>query len=469
MNKNPFLILFGGIFSLMIAIGIGRFAYTPILPLMQEALIFTDAKAGYLASSNYAGYFVGAILTGVLPLKTRSSILRSSLILSIITTCLMGFSHQYIVMLIIRFISGATSAFIFVLASSIVLDKLAAVGKTNWSGYFYAGVGFGIFFSTLFIPNLNRYFMWEGVWIGLAVVSAILAIFVWLWLKEHSPSTMIKKEEQCVNVQLPPIKWLPYLMIAYGLEGLGYIVTGTFIVAIAENASIFSIDAIIVWTFVGLGAIPSCVCLAACAQKWGSVKSLVFSMIVQSVGIALPALWLSQFSLLLSALLFGATFMGITTLATTLVRQMSPVNSSQIIGYLTAIYALGQMIGPTIAGILLSSTQNVAAVLLGAAGAVFIGAIFLVSGIRYERRLKIEKINTFKRKEGDLMPYVNIKITNENVTAAKKAELIKGATQLLVDVLGKNPNTTVVVIDEVDTDNWGVAGETITARRQKGQ
>ncbi len=67
------------------------------------------------------------------------------------------------------------------------------------------------------------------------------------------------------------------------------------------------------------------------------------------------------------------------------------------------------------------------------------------------------------------MPYVNIKITNENVTPEKKAELIKGATQLLVDVLGKNPNTTVVVIDEVDTDNWGVAGETITVRRKNGQ
>jgi 4-oxalocrotonate tautomerase len=72
-------------------------------------------------------------------------------------------------------------------------------------------------------------------------------------------------------------------------------------------------------------------------------------------------------------------------------------------------------------------------------------------------------------KEGILMPYVNIKITNENVTPEKKAELIKGATQLLVDVLGKNPNTTVVVIDEVDTDNWGVAGETITVRRKNGQ
>lgn len=67
------------------------------------------------------------------------------------------------------------------------------------------------------------------------------------------------------------------------------------------------------------------------------------------------------------------------------------------------------------------------------------------------------------------MPYVNIKITNENVTREQKAKLIKGATQLLVDVLDKNPNTTVVVIDEINTDNWGIAGESVTVRRKKGQ
>jgi len=64
------------------------------------------------------------------------------------------------------------------------------------------------------------------------------------------------------------------------------------------------------------------------------------------------------------------------------------------------------------------------------------------------------------------MPYVNIRITREGATVEQKAALIKGATQLLVDVLGKNPVTTVVVIDEVDTDNWGVGGETITVRRK---
>jgi 4-oxalocrotonate tautomerase len=66
------------------------------------------------------------------------------------------------------------------------------------------------------------------------------------------------------------------------------------------------------------------------------------------------------------------------------------------------------------------------------------------------------------------MPYVNIKITREGVTAEQKARLIQGATQLLVDVLGKNPQTTVVVIDEVDTDNWGIGGESVTLRRARG-
>lgn len=66
------------------------------------------------------------------------------------------------------------------------------------------------------------------------------------------------------------------------------------------------------------------------------------------------------------------------------------------------------------------------------------------------------------------MPFVNIKITREGATAEQKAALIHGATRLLVEVLGKNPATTVVVIEEVDTDNWGVGGETITARRSKG-
>jgi 4-oxalocrotonate tautomerase len=67
------------------------------------------------------------------------------------------------------------------------------------------------------------------------------------------------------------------------------------------------------------------------------------------------------------------------------------------------------------------------------------------------------------------MPYVNIRITKDSATPDQKAQLIQGVTQLLVDILGKNPQTTVVVIDEVETDNWGIGGETVTARRRRSQ
>ncbi|KGR92333.1 MFS transporter [Ureibacillus massiliensis 4400831 = CIP 108448 = CCUG 49529] len=386
MNKQPVLLLVGGIFSLMIAMGIGRFAYTPILPLMQNALSFTDALAGFLASSNYAGYLAGAILAGALPLnKHKTHYLRVSLIVSVITTFAMGLSHSYILMLILRLVSGVVSAFIFVLASSIVLDRLARAGKTNWSGFFYSGVGLGIFFSTFFIPSLNSSFGWEGVWIGLAIVSTLLSVFVWRWLND-SISTEVNKKNPVNELPVPPVKWLPWLMIAYGLEGLGYIVTGTFIVSIAQNTSTFHIDSSLVWIVVGFGAIPSCFVWSSLAKKYGFVKSLVLSMILQAIGIALPVFWSTQTSLFISALLFGATFMGITTLATTLVRQMSPTNSSRIIGYLTAIYATGQMIGPTVAGILTSFTQSYNAALIGAASVVFVGALFLISGIRFDKK-----------------------------------------------------------------------------------
>lgn len=388
MKKQSFLFLLGGILSLLIAMGIGRFAYTPILPLMQKDLSFSNSIAGYIASSNYAGYLLGAILAGVIPIKGYRAIsLRISLIISIITTALMGLTYSYFLWYIIRFISGVSSAFVLVLSSGIVLDKLAAINKTSWSGLFYGGVGFGIFLSSLIIPSLNHSFKWEGAWIGLAVVSGILTFFVWIWLNE-TPNDEEMKNKQEIFANVPPTNWLLWLIIAYGLEGLGYIVTGTFIVSIAEKASSFHKGATLVWMMVGLAAIPSCLIWSMLAKKWGFVKSLVFAMALQSLGIMLPAFWISKTSFVISALLFGATFMGITTLATTLGRQMNPSNSSRTIGILTAIYAIGQLIGPSLAGILSSSTHNFNAALIGASSVVFIGAGLLLNGMKFERNLE---------------------------------------------------------------------------------
>jgi predicted MFS family arabinose efflux permease len=266
-----------------------------------------------------------------------------------------------------------------------VLDKLATLNKTSWSGLFYGGVGLGICLSSLFIPSLNHLYQWEGTWIGLAVVSAILSIFVWIWVDEAPNIAELKNKEDNFAV-VPPTKWLLWLIIAYGLEGLGYIVTGTFIVSIAEKTPSFHNDATLVWMMVGLAAIPSCLIWSILAKKWGFVKSLVLAMALQSLGMAMPAFWISKTSFIISALLFGATFMGITTLATTLGRQINPSNSSRTIGILTAIYAIGQLIGPILSGVISSFTHNFNTALIGASSAVLIGAALLVNGIQFERK-----------------------------------------------------------------------------------
>jgi predicted MFS family arabinose efflux permease len=386
LKKQSFLFLIGGILSLIIAMGIGRFAYTPILPLMQKDLSFSNTVAGYIASSNYAGYLLGAILAGAIPLKKyRVIILKISLIISILTTAIMGLTYSHFIWYVLRFLSGVSSAYVLVLASGIVLDKLATINKTSWSGLFYGGVGLGICLSSLFIPSLNHLYQWEGTWIGLAVVSAILSIFVWLWLDEASNVVELKNKENNFAV-VPPTKWLLWLIIAYGLEGLGYIVTGTFIVSIAEKTPSFHNDATLVWMMVGLAAIPSCLIWSILAKKWGFVKSLVLAMALQSLGMAMPAFWVSKTSFIISALLFGATFMGITTLATTLGRQINPSNSSRTIGILTAIFAIGQLIGPILSGVLSSFTHNFNTALIGASTVVLIGAGMLLNGIQFERK-----------------------------------------------------------------------------------
>lgn len=379
-------ILVGGILSLVIAMGIARFSYTPILPLMQNDMLFSNKVAGYLATSNYAGYLVGAVLVGILPLKQRrKAFLRLSLILSVVTTAGMGLFQMYSAWYVFRFVSGFSSAFVLVLASSIVLDKLAEKEKTNWSGFFYGGVGVGIFLTGIIIPILNHYFKWEGAWVGLSILSIVFTFLVWVWLKdETSNSTQNKKKG--IPAHGPPTTWIPWLVIAYGLEGLGYIVTGTFIISIAGQIPNFNGDATFIWMIVGLAAIPSCIIWSSLAKKMGFVKCLVVALLLQAFGIVVPVVLMTKTGLIVSALLFGATFMGITTLATTLASRINPKNSSRIIGYLTAIYAAGQMIGPLLAGHLASASHNYNSALIGASIVVLIGALFLLSGIRFDNK-----------------------------------------------------------------------------------
>ena len=154
----------------------------------------------------------------------------------------MGFTNVIIIWYLLRFISGVVSAFIFVVITSLILDQLASSSHMHLSGLFYSGVGIGIALSAVIVSPIQAVFHWNGTWIVLALFSIVLFVLIVLFIKPITPSKQLV-ESQIISQKTPPKSWMKWLIIAYSLEGLGYIVTGTFIVSIAQESTSFHGDA----------------------------------------------------------------------------------------------------------------------------------------------------------------------------------------------------------------------------------
>ncbi len=228
-HYSAYLVLVGGILGLMVAMGIGRFAYTPILPLMQRDLGMSNTLAGWLAGLNYLGYLIGAVLCSVTPrLLGMRLFTGSSLILCILTTTFMGLTLSAFWWGGLRLISGMTSAVLFVLISAEVGDVLRRHGLAHRMGMLYSGVGLGIALTGLLIPVLDHYWNWSGAWIGAGIAAALLAGAGILIGRQQGALTA-----PAVDTPINSKRTSVYpLALAYFFEGLGYVVSATFIVAL---------------------------------------------------------------------------------------------------------------------------------------------------------------------------------------------------------------------------------------------
>lgn len=378
-KKRSLLLVGGGIASLFIAMGVGRFAYTPILPLMLKQQLFSEAGAGALASSNYAGYLAGAIMTALGTRKeNRLTRLKLALVVSVATTAWMGGTDSYALWLALRFVSGFASAVIFVYVSGLVMDGVAGLSKPHHAvGLFYSGVGLGITATGFAVPWLQEQYGWRGTWLGMAIVCAVLLALAWTKLREPAGSGIA---EARAPLSVPEDRssltsFKIRLLIVYGLEGLGYIVTGTFLVAYVQQASGHAFFSAWSWILAGATAVPSCWLWSLLSARIGSRPALFAAMALQAVGIALPVVYPAWPGVLLGAVLFGFTFMGVTTLTVSWTRQRMPADSGRFVGVLTAVYGTGQVIGPIAAGWLVSGSGHYQEALIGAALIVCAGAL----------------------------------------------------------------------------------------------
>lgn len=384
--KNPIIPLVGGIISLMVAMGVGRFAYTPILPIMQSHIHFSETMAGYLASSNYLGYLLGALSASMFAWrKGKSFYVKVYLVINILTTILMGTTENFIYWSILRFVSGFSSGVVFVFIAGIVLDYLEQRGRTMWSGFFYSGVGIGIFLTGLIVPVLNDFWGWQWTWVGLGFIAMCMGAFPLLLTRDAPSLARADQSAKQIDDSARKKGLLIGLIVSYGCEGMGYIVSGTFLVAMVGGIPGLGTLSALSWAFVGVAAAPSCWIWSVIAKKYSNIAALYAAYIAQMIGIILPVVFPNTIGVLAGALLFGATFMGITMLTIAEARSVFPQQSSKIIGYLTVAYGIGQIIGPIVAGVLTTRTGSYNSALLFASITLLSGMLFLSA--KYIRRV----------------------------------------------------------------------------------
>lgn len=388
-------VLIGGSIGLAVAMGIGRFAFTPILPAMQVATGLGPEGAGLLASINYLGYLVGAMTVGLVrPGRARTAAFRTGLVLSAASTAAMGLvpgpaADAMLWWSVLRFVSGVASAGIFVLGIAMVLDALARLGREGAVGWLYAGVGIGISSAGFFVMLTGERLGWQGDWLALGAICAVLSLASWLWVVDPPASSTAPPADAATPApgSAGAAFSTPLLLLAacYFLQGGGYIVTGTFLVAILKAMPETTALGEVAWILVGFGAMGSALVWTAVARRTSLWWGLILAHIVQIAGIVMP-LTGNPAAVALSAVLFGGTFVGIVSLSFALGRQLSAGSSNGVIAALTVLYGIGQIVGPLAAGYGVAHTGSFDSALVGAGATVAVGGLLLLLGLAASAR-----------------------------------------------------------------------------------
>lgn len=376
-NRSALRVLIGGMFGMIVAMGIGRFGFTPILPLMQRDLGISHSLAGGLASLNYVGYLAGALLCAVWPRVLSSSFLSvGALITSIATTLLMGVIRDPFWWGSLRLAAGISSAILFVVIAIEVTETLVRSRHSRWSSALYGGIGLGIALSGVAVPFLDRFGGWSVTWFGMGVISGVVALV---------GLAVAGKRQGAISVADAPspttgnLVGIVRLAVAYFLEGFGYIVSATFLVTMIAHTPGLSGFAPWSWVAVGLAAAPSTIIWQQIACRIGVRLALTTAYLLQACGILLSSSATSPFSAGLAAVIFGGTFLGIVALSMAEGGRRAGTEGRRVAAILTVCFGAGQVIGPPLAGLLADQQGGFTVPLLLAGMVVTCGGILVAT------------------------------------------------------------------------------------------
>jgi predicted MFS family arabinose efflux permease len=382
--------------TLAVVLGIGRFAFTPLLPLMLHGGGLDIRHGGWLASFNYAGYFAGAVTCAALRVEPARMV-RTGLLLTVLLTLAMGLTSQFWIWAIVRFVAGAVSAWTFVFASQWGLRRLAELDAHGWSGVIYAGPGAGIVATGLFVSVAGGWGATAG-WLGFGLAAAVLSALVWrVFVAGHVTDSAAPSPHAAPAPSAHPNAASPtgrdphradavWLVLLYGVPGFGYIITATFLPVIARHALPGSAWPDLFWPMFGVALIVGALGAARLPHHWDNRTLLAGCYVLQAAGVALGIVWPTAGGFGLGSVLIGLPFTAITLFAMREARRLRGNHAAGLMGYATAAYGVGQIIGPLVAAPIAVHTGSFSLALWLAAGALLLGALGLTGVAHLPRK-----------------------------------------------------------------------------------
>ena len=401
-----------GLYCMAVVMGFGRFLFTATLPDIMTQLSLSTVIAGWLASVNYSGYFIGALIAMFVPQRLTWRMLIAWTAVSIITTMLLvGPNMSLNLWYLIRLLSGIASGVAMILSSSLVIQRFSDERRSVLSALHYAGIGVGISASavlTWWLLTLGYHF--DIIWLVAGIISLPLLWLLYAIRPQNSSSSKVctsstsqlkysqqqaaesNHSNQRISVQQTYLnfkrslyeaaaghtKAIALLLASYVLAGFGYITSATFLpVMAAQRLTTQSYAGLLIWLVVGIFAMLSNPIWGALAKRIGETKTLMGLTLLQAFGMCLPIWSGGAIGLYGNAVILGLTFVGMVSMTLNMIKNINPAYSNLLIGLATLAYAVGQFIGPLVTVALAGKHDNFNAGLLVAASGLLVGLLLV--------------------------------------------------------------------------------------------
>lgn len=379
--KHPFLTALALSLGAAIALGISRFSYGLLLPPMRADLNWSYLLAGVMNTGNALGYFLGALVTPSLMQRFRvQTLLIGGSVLTGIFMLVSGMVTATDLLLLQRIFAGMSSAFIFI-AGGVLVSRLGALHPTRTGfliGLYYGGTGFGITLSALLVPGTLGYaashginHAWQWPWLAMGVICLLATIVMAL------PANLIEEPALHATAKVKfRIRSFSFGLAGYFMFGVGYIGYMTFVVALLKEEGMQASTITAFYALLGIAVVASSRIWAGMLDHFKGGQSLSILNALVGVAAILPALTTSIPIIFVSGFLFGAVFLSVVASTTALVRHnAAPEAWSAGISAFTTVFALGQIIGPTIVGWIADGAGGLERGLIFSALALFVGSV----------------------------------------------------------------------------------------------